>query len=140
MKRVLICGFVAAIAMLFSVGMPSQAMKLPKEILMNACEGKTKNPIYAPVLMPHQKHLKLGCNTCHHKWTDKKNPPRKCTNPGCHDILEAKGKQMMDIHSAYNAFHNRTSPHSCIGCHMKRKREHLATGPIACAKCHVKNK
>lgn len=53
------------------------AMKMPKTVLMNASQGKTKNPVYAPVNFPHQKHLKLGCPVCHHKWTDKKNPPKK---------------------------------------------------------------
>ncbi len=140
MKRLLLSVVVCAMAICLYDLTSLNAMKMPKQILMNACQGKTKNPVYAPVDFPHQKHIRLGCNVCHHKWTNKKNPPRTCTSSGCHDLLSAKGAQMMAQNSAYNAFHNRTSKHSCLGCHKLKKKEHVAAGPIACNKCHIKNK
>ena len=140
MKKELILKIMSAVVFSFYNMKDLSAMKMPKEILMNASEGKTKNPVYTPVTFPHQKHVKLGCPVCHHKWTDKKNPPKKCSDSGCHDLFNAKGPQMKAQNSAYNAFHNRTSVHSCVGCHQKKKKENVATGPIACNKCHIKNK
>lgn len=116
----------------------SMAIESPETIEMKDSLGKTKNPTYTPVVMPHKKHEKLKCETCHHKWTDKNQPPLKCTSSGCHDLFNAKGKQMMDKKSAYFAFHDRKSNHSCMGCHFTNKKQNKVTGPLVCKKCHVK--
>jgi len=81
MKKVLLLIIMSAVAFSFYNMKDLSAMKMPKEILMNASEGKTKNPVYTPVTFPHQKHVKLGCPVCHHKWTDKKNPPNNKERP-----------------------------------------------------------
>ncbi|WP_461833325.1 cytochrome c3 family protein [Desulfothermus sp.] len=138
MKKVFLLAVAGALLFSLTGSDLIEAMKIPKTVLMNASLGKTKNPVYAPVNFPHQKHLRLGCPVCHHKWIDKKNPPKKCVDSGCHDILGAKGAQMRAKNSAYNAYHNPTSNHSCMGCHKNKKKQNLATGPIACKKCHVK--
>ncbi len=138
MKKVLLMCLAICFALSFSSFTLLNAMKLPKDILMDVSQGKTKNPLYAPVNFPHQKHVKQGCTTCHHKWTNKKEPPKKCTSSGCHSILGAKGAQMKDVHSAYDAYHNRKSQHSCIGCHQMKKKQNLAAGPVTCKKCHKK--
>lgn len=116
----------------------SIAIETPETIEMKDSLGKSKNPTYSPVVFPHKKHEKFDCKDCHHKWTDENTPPQKCTSSGCHDVFNAKGKQMREPKSSYFAFHDRKSKHSCIGCHTKNKRKKLATGPIVCKQCHIK--
>ncbi len=116
----------------------SMAIEPPEEIEMKDSLGKTKNPLYTPVIMPHKKHEKIPCETCHHKWTDKTKAPLKCTSSGCHDLINAKGPQMMNKKSAYFAFHDKKSVHSCLSCHAKNKVKNKPTGPLSCKGCHKK--
>lgn len=114
-----------------------QAYNIPQEINMNASECKVENPIYAPVVFPHQKHLSLGdCTVCHHKWKDRSKAPKKCTSSGCHDLIGAKGPEMTKVNSSYYAFHSKESDRSCKGCHMNRKEAGKSAGPTNCTKCH----
>ncbi|HMB31254.1 MAG TPA: cytochrome c3 family protein [Desulfohalobiaceae bacterium] len=116
-----------------------QAMKMPSaELTMNASKGKVQNPMYTPVTMPHQLHVqKIGnCMLCHHKFNDPKEQFIKCTSSGCHDQLNAQGKEMNNVNASYFAYHSRGNIKSCIGCHESRKKAGNATGPISCTKCH----
>ena len=117
-----------------------QAMEMPKVITMDDAKGKTENPVYTPVDMPHQQHLASGikCEDCHHKWEDRSEPPKRCIDSGCHDVLGAEGKEMNKVEAAYNAHHNQKSEHSCIGCHQSRKKAGKKAGPVPCQKCHEK--
>ena len=118
----------------------ASSMQIPQEVVMNEAQDKVNNPLYAPVTMPHQKHISQGCPVCHHKWEDTSQPPRKCTTSGCHDLVGAKGAQMQEVDAAFNAYHNRESTHSCLGCHLQKNKADQACGPFQnCAACHVKN-
>ncbi len=133
--KVIVIFGVCGIVLLFFSGLHAQ-----KPIIeMKDAEGKVSNPIYKPVIFEHQKHYPLGCQTCHHKWKDMTKPPSKCTAKGCHDLIGVTGEDMVKTESAFNAYHKRTSIHSCVGCHTKKKAEGVKAGPIACVKCHNPN-
>ena len=118
----------------------ASSMQMPQEVLMDDAQGKVNNPLYAPVNMAHQKHIQQGCPVCHHKWEDKSQPPQKCTASGCHDLIGATGADMQNVEAAYNAYHNRESVHSCMGCHIEKSEADEPCGPYQnCAECHVKN-
>ena len=132
MRRIVI--FLMAVGVLIFFSLVVSAQK--PVIVMKDAESKVSNPVYKPVVFNHQKHLPLGCKTCHHKWTDMSKPPVKCTNKGCHDLIGATGEDMLKQNSAYLAYHKRDSVKSCVGCHSKKKSEGVKAGPIACVKCH----
>jgi hypothetical protein len=116
-----------------------QAMNMPTaDLTMNASQGKVQNPMYTPVVMPHQLHVqKIGnCMLCHHKWNDPQEQFIKCTSSGCHDLLNAQGPEMNNATSSYFAYHSRDYEKSCIGCHLMKQKAGEATGPISCTKCH----
>lgn len=107
----------------------------------------------ATVAFPHDSHLSLACNNCHHTW-EGAEPITGCMTSGCHD-LEAlprkEGSKAVDKDLAFryykNAYHGQ-----CIGCHktMKVEIEAMAktlssidgklptTGPTGCIGCHPK--
>lgn len=128
--------------LIFLFSLPGlQAYNMPQEINMNASECKVENPMYTPVVFPHQKHLSLGdCTLCHHKWEDRSKAPQKCTASGCHDLIGVQGPEMTEVNSSYYAYHTRESDKSCIGCHMSRKEAGETTGPTNCIKCHPQEK
>lgn len=137
MKKLFSFVLISGLLICFAGPTTIMAMKMPKDIVMDDAVGKVKNPVYKPVTFPHQKHVRQGCPVCHHKWTDKKQPPKKCVDAGCHDLIGAKGAQMKAENAAFNAFHNRKEIRSCVGCHLKKKAEGKKFGPIACNKCHL---
>ena len=114
-----------------------QAMDFAETMLMNDSREHVQNPIYAPVLMPHEKHLSISCQACHHEWKDESKPPQECSDEGCHDMFGAVGDQKTAVRSAFNAYHNRSSELSCHGCHIQRSQAGEASGPVnKCLKCH----
>ncbi|MDZ7759855.1 MAG: cytochrome c3 family protein [Desulfovermiculus sp.] len=113
------------------------AMDLPETMLMDDSQEHVQNPVYAPVLMPHEIHLSISCQACHHEWKDESSPPLKCSDDGCHDIFGAEGDQKTAVRSAFNAYHNRSSELSCHGCHLQRSQAGEASGPVnKCLECH----
>ncbi|MCF8031051.1 MAG: cytochrome c3 family protein [Desulfohalobiaceae bacterium] len=137
MYRIVLFSVCVALLCLFSVS-GIQALEMPQEITLKDAKGKTQNPVYTPVVMPHQHHVTSGvmCGTCHHKWEDQSQPPERCIASGCHDQIGAEGEDMNKENAAYNAHHNPQSKHSCLGCHKKKKSSEKKAGPIACNKCH----
>ena len=134
-----LCCFAVSLFFFFP-HLQASSMEMPQEIVMDDAQGKVNNPLYAPVTMPHQKHIPQGCPVCHHKWEDKSNPPQKCTASGCHDLIGASGSEMQNVEAAYNAYHNRKSIHSCMGCHIQKNEADEAHGPFKnCAECHPKD-
>ena len=122
---------------LFSFHLQAASFELPGEIIMDRAEGHVDNPIYTPVRMPHNSHISLGCESCHHTWEDKSSAPQACTSSGCHDVLGATGPQMQEVDSAFNAYHNRESSRSCLGCHIQKEQADEPCGPAAsCTDCH----
>ncbi len=113
------------------------SMDIPEKILMDHARGKVDNPLYAPVCMPHKLHVSNNCQSCHHTWDDESQSPRKCSHPGCHDLIGATGAQIQEVRAAYNAYHNRESDFSCLGCHIEKSKQGKAHGPFQnCAECH----
>lgn len=96
-------------------------------------DGKPGGPQKA-VPFPHSKHTSVECAFCHHTMEADGGKIRKCADAGCHDSLEAKGKEnAKDIKLVEVAYHAQ-----CIDCHKKLKAEQKPTGPTACGKCHTK--
>ncbi|MFO8033437.1 MAG: cytochrome c3 family protein [Desulfohalobiaceae bacterium] len=122
-------------------GLQAYDFEVPESMVMDHSEGETENPQYSPTEMPHKTHEAAveDCQSCHHMWEDESEPPQKCTDSGCHDLLGAKGSDMKEVNSAYYAFHERGSEHSCIGCHQELKKAGEDTGPLPCNKCHPKD-
>jgi hypothetical protein len=122
-----------------------QAIEAPEQITMNqfskiSITQKKANvfyDIYTPVLMPHEIHLLIDCEDCHHKWQAQIEPPLKCTAIGCHDILDRHSDQENIIKTASFAYHSRNSDKSCIGCHQTKKMAGEKAGPVACSECHM---
>ncbi|MDZ7758859.1 MAG: cytochrome c3 family protein [Desulfovermiculus sp.] len=131
--------FALSICLLFPE-LQASSLQIPQEVVMDEAQGKTNNPLYAPVTMPHEKHIPQGCQVCHHTCEDTSQPPHQCTAAGCHDLIGANGSDMQKVESAFNAFHNRKSVHSCMGCHIQKNEADEVGGPFRnCAECHVKN-
>lgn len=64
---------------------------------------------------PHLPHTGLTCVSCHHTWDGESVMP-KCTNSGCHDVMDPKDKS---VQSFYKVIHGRGSKDvaSCLSCH-----------------------
>lgn len=63
-----------------------------------------KNGHMNKVLISHNKHKNIKCETCHHN-----KSAEHCYQ--CHTLNNKK---------YYNAFHSETSERSCVGCHKKK--------------------
>jgi hypothetical protein len=123
---------------LFAPFLQASSLQLPQDIVMDHAQEDIDNPVYTPVIMPHQKHMSLGCDSCHHTWEDTSQAPKKCTSSGCHDLIGGSGEQMQEVNAAFNAFHNRESTRSCVGCHLDKNRSEQTCGPFTnCADCHA---
>lgn len=103
----------------------------PEQIVLSVPEGQEARK--AEVEYPHQDHIMMfGCSECHHNWDHTEmDQPDACVS--CHDDF----KDRRAAESYYNAFHNRDSTHSCIGCHgqMTEESEDI-NPPTRCSDCH----
>lgn len=142
MKKSILASLLSACMLLFLSLAVLQAydFEIPEIIVMDDAQGKTENPQYSPTEFQHKTHeaVVAECQTCHHMWEDESEPPQKCTDAGCHDLIGAKGAEMREVNSAYFAYHDRKSEHSCVGCHQALKQAGEATGPLPCNACHPK--
>jgi hypothetical protein len=140
MNKILIisfCSFCLCIILCTPI-LQASSLQVPQEILMDDSQDLVDNPVYTPVVMPHQGHIALGCQSCHHTWEDTSQAPKKCTSCGCHDLIGASGEQIQEVNAAFNAYHNRESTRSCLGCHLDKNEAEQAFGPFAnCADCHA---
>lgn len=124
MKRALLFAAAASLA----ASLAFAAADVPPDGKIDTWKEKSTK---GPVFFPHSKHAKVECKACHHTW-DGKAKMQKCSDAACHpDLVEKKGEK-----SLYNAYHNMTSTHSCIGCHKAAKKDNKPTGPINCNDCH----
>ncbi len=102
----------------------------------------------AHVEFPHSDHFGILCQECHHQW-EYDEEIQSCTTSGCHDLIEAPGKDEADEAMLYYkaAFHK-----MCISCHKEIAAQNaevakvyqqasdkvMPTGPIGCVNCHPK--
>lgn len=112
------------------------AMEAPGDMVLKAPEGVKAR--FSPVEFSHDAHSALDCESCHHMLAE--NPDNyNCMSEGCHDLFNPTSvEEKKDITYFYNAFHDRRSEHSCLGCHMAKKKAGETTGPLACTQCHPK--
>ncbi|MFP4515929.1 MAG: cytochrome c3 family protein [bacterium] len=112
------------------------APEVPDELLLKAPEGV--EPKQSPVEFSHIVHQDLDCTACHHEW-DGTSEIQGCSDSGCHDLLFPKSPQdRKDPLYFYNAYHDRQSEISCVGCHSALKKAGNPTGPTGCVDCHPK--
>lgn len=115
-------------------GMTEENKKMisyPDRIVLSIPEGQKARK--AEVQFPHQDHImQFGCSECHHEWDHTEmNQPEACVS--CHDDFADRRA----TESYYNAFHNRDSTHSCIGCHNQMTDESADINPpTRCSDCH----
>ena len=135
MKRIVV-SLTAAVALcaFFIPTLFASQPAVPGEMILKAPEGvEAKQP---PVTFSHEAHKDLDCKACHHEW-DGKGEIGGCMDQGCHDIIDAKTPQeKKDPRFYYNAFHDRKSTISCVGCHSELRKAEKPTGPIGCKECH----
>ncbi len=87
---------------------------------------------------PHAPHAGSPCTTCHHTWTGGEPMP-KCSDSGCHDVMDPKDKT---VQSFYKMVHGRGSEAipSCLSCHKAeaKKQPEKRKALTGCAKsaCH----
>jgi hypothetical protein len=129
-----------------------EQMCVPMGIVTLAAPASVETKRVA-VEFPHNMHLTLACNNCHHTW-EGTQPIVGCMTSGCHDLAALPRKadsKAVDTDQAFryykNAFHGQ-----CIGCHksMKVNIQEMAstlasidgklprTGPTGCIGCHPK--
>lgn len=117
-KSLLVCLVCAALVCAFAL--PNlQATDAPAgAISMTAMGGNA-------VTFNHSSHASLKCEECHHQ-----GDAYKCTDAGCHDIMDKKDKSAA---SWYNAVHSKKAALStCVSCHSdaagddKDKKKELA--------------
>ena len=124
-----------AAPVLFAADAPKDdyVIKAPEGMKVKEKDGKP-GALQKAVPFPHTKHAAVECKECHHTMEADGGKIKKCTDAGCHDSLEARGKEnAKDIKLVENAFHTQ-----CIECHKALKKEQKPTGPTACGKCHTK--
>lgn len=99
---------------------------------------ETQKTNFARVSFSHGDHGAVACQTCHHTW-DGKGQIESCSTKGCHDAMKDRHDKM----GYFQAFHNRDSVSSCLGCHAKHNAELKEKGKpqlqlAACANniCH----
>jgi len=103
----------------------------PDRIVLSVPEDQEARK--AEVEFPHQDHImRFGCSECHHEWDHTEmDRPEACVS--CHDNFDDR----KEVESYYNAFHNRDSTHSCIGCHGQMTDETAEVNPPKrCSDCH----
>lgn len=67
-----------------------------------------------PVVFNHSTHTSEDCKVCHHTW-DGSAAIKKCSDAGCHDVMDRKDKS---VNSYYQALHNRRAERpTCVSCH-----------------------
>jgi hypothetical protein len=135
MKKVVV-SLTAAVALcvLFIPVLFAAQPAAPKEMILKAPEGMVAKQ--APVVFSHESHKALECQACHHTW-DGKGEIGGCMDQGCHDVIDAKTpEEKKNPNYFYNAFHDRKSTFSCVGCHSELKKAAKPTGPIGCKDCH----
>lgn len=105
------------------------ATEIPDKMLINPpAEVEAK---MAPATFDHETHA-FGCNDCHHV---SEGNIQSCMSAGCHDVIDSTDRT--NPLYFYNAFHDRKSELSCVGCHGSLKKAGEDTGPIACKECHA---
>jgi hypothetical protein len=108
-------------------------IKAPEGMKVKEKDGKP-GALQKAVPFAHTKHATVECKDCHHTMEADGGAVKKCATAGCHDSLEAKGKDnAKDIKLVEVAYHTQ-----CIECHKTLKKENKPTGPTACGKCHTK--
>lgn len=114
---------------------------IPLELQFKRPAGVLKTSL-PPVVFSHGRHNSIACVTCHHMW-DGRGPVEGCAAEGCHDNLTER----QEPNSYFRAFHDKDSPNSCLGCHMKtnltrkaKNQKLLPISPCANNACHVAQK
>lgn len=88
-----------------------------------------KKTNFGPINFNHMTHAEVACTTCHHTW-DGKSSVQACSDAGCHDNYDGKSGSV----SYFNAFHQRDSEKSCVGCHSKNAGN--TKKPVTLMPCH----
>nr|WP_321259542.1 cytochrome c3 family protein [uncultured Pseudodesulfovibrio sp.] len=133
-KSLIISLMVVALVCVFALPAVIAGNAAPDQITMTAPEGVKATK--TAVEFPHKKHSELGidCMVCHHK-AESKEAVKSCASEGCH--VDASKAAKKDPKGFYQAFHNKKSKASCLGCHKVEKKAGKAA-PVGCKDCHPK--
>lgn len=133
-KSLMISLMVAALVCVFALPAVIAGNAPADTMVLKAPEGVKMTK--TAVNFPHKAHETAGidCMTCHHK-AESKDAIKGCAVEGCH--MDASKAAKKDPKGFYQAFHNKKSEASCLGCHKKQKKAGKAV-PVACKACHPK--
>ncbi|WP_462327464.1 cytochrome c3 family protein [Desulfobaculum sp.] len=132
MRRTL-CGLTVLLALLAPVAALSvNAPKRPDRVIVTRPRGMYPQKLRVP--FPHQRHVTMACQDCHHT-LNALGSVEKCSTSGCHDMVAPHcPREMRSGRYFKNAFHK--SKASCRGCHKARQQAHENSGPTRCRGCH----
>ncbi|NDV19676.1 cytochrome C [Pseudodesulfovibrio sp. JC047] len=134
-KSLMISLMVVALVCVFALPAVIAGNAAPDQITITAPEGVKATK--TPVDFPHKMHADSGidCLVCHHK-DESKDAVKSCAAEGCHvDASKAAKKKPEGF---YQAFHNKKSKTSCLGCHKAEKKAGNKKAPVSCKACHPK--
>lgn len=132
MKTRFIC-MVAAFLML-SPFLPAQGRTLHemRQIVENPRLVQRTDSPRMHVVFPHAPHKQYGCRTCHHEMTPERKVYVSCSqNAACHNQMDVADRSSR---SYFQAMHDVSSGHSCLGCHTQKAAER--PGLAGCNHCH----
>jgi len=134
-KSLIISLMVVALVCVFALPAVIAGNAAPENITMTAPEGVKATK--AAVEFTHKKHADTGidCMVCHHK-AESKEAITGCAVEGCHTDASKAAKK--DPKGFYQAFHNKKSKASCLGCHKAEKKAGNEAAPVSCKACHPK--
>jgi len=135
-KSLIICLMVVALVCVFALPAVIAGNTAADVIVMKAPGGAKMTK--TAVTFPHKAHVDggLDCLTCHHK-AESKDAVKGCAVEGCHADASKAAKK--DPKGFYQAFHQKKSEASCLGCHKKVKTSKAGKKlPVSCKACHPK--
>lgn len=98
--------------------------------------GEAENP-QMHVTFNHASHRTVRCQTCHHAVpSDSSRKYVSCSSSDeCHSL---PGRTDRDVQQRFWAYHDKSSDHSCYGCHSAKAKRYPAFK--GCMPCHEKAK
>ncbi len=94
------------------------AFALPSLFAADAPDGIKMDKTAQPVTFNHSTHTEENCEFCHHTSGGDTANIQKCSDAGCHDIMDKADKTSASYYKAMHGKHD-TIP-TCVSCHREK--------------------